>query len=127
MKLLMVLTLCALAVGCGYGSHSQMPQSAGTTPTISQLAPNSATAGGPAFNLMVTGAQFNSGAFVTFNSTKMTTMWTSSTQLTAAIPQSAIMNSGTVQVTVTNPGTPGGLYGGGTAPATSTAVNFTIN
>jgi hypothetical protein len=28
---------------------------------------------------------------------------------------------------VTNPGTPGGQYGGGTAAATSDPMNFTIN
>jgi len=30
-------------------------------------------------------------------------------------------------VTVTNPGTPGGIYGGGTAAETSNSVTFTIN
>jgi hypothetical protein len=35
--------------------------------------------------------------------------------------------SGTVPVTVTNPGTPGGIYGGGTSPATSSPMNFTVN
>lgn len=127
MKLLLTLVLCAIAVGCGYGSHSQMAQTPGTAPTISQLSPNSATAGGAAFNLMVTGSQFSSGAFVTFNGTKMTTTWTNATLVTAAIPQAAIASAGTVQVTVTNPASGGGIYGGGTAAATSTAVNFTIN
>jgi hypothetical protein len=32
-----------------------------------------------------------------------------------------------VGATVTNPGTPGGLYGGGTLPETSAPMNFTIN
>jgi hypothetical protein len=64
---------------------------------------------------------------VTFNSTKMSTTWTNSTQVTAAIPQAAIASAGTVQVTVTNPASGGGIYGGGTAAATSTAVNFTVN
>jgi IPT/TIG domain len=127
MKLLAVLTLCAVAVGCGYGTHSTMPPAAGTTPTIMQLTPNSATAGGPAFNLMITGTNFGSKAVVNFNNTAMMTTWTNSTQVTAAIPQSAIANAGTVQVTVTNPASGGGIYGGGTAAATSAPMNFTIN
>ena len=95
-------------------------------PTISQLNPPSATAGGMGFNLMVTGTNFGGKAVVNFNSAPMTTTWTSSTMLTAAIPQSAIATANTVPVTVTNPATAGGLYGGGTAAATSAAVNFQI-
>jgi hypothetical protein len=40
-----------------------------------------------------------------------------------------VMTSGMVNITVTNPGTSGtGMYGsGGTLPATSSAVTFTIN
>ena len=40
----------------------------------------------------------------------------------AAIPATAIATPGTVPVTVTKPGTPGG----GTASETSNAVNFTV-
>jgi hypothetical protein len=47
--------------------------------------------------------------------------------LTATIPASAVSASGTVPVTVTNPGTPGGQYGGGTTAVTSAPMNFTIN
>jgi hypothetical protein len=45
----------------------------------------------------------------------------------ATIPASAVMTTATVPVTVTNPGTPGGIYGGGTAAASSAPMNFTIN
>ena len=128
MKLLTILVLCALAVGCGYGSHSQM-QSPGTVPTISQLMPTSVNHGDPGFNLTVTGAKFASGAFVTFNNQQMMTTWTNSGQVVAAIPSAAIASAGTVNVIVTNPATGGGgLYGGGgTAAAPSTPVQFTIN
>ena len=127
MKLLTILVLCAVAVGCGYGSHSTMPPAAGTTPTITQLSPMMVAANSGAFNLTVTGTKFASGAFVNFGpNNKMTTTVMSSTQAVASIPNSAIMNSGMVQVTITNPGTPGGIYGGGTSPAPSTAVPFTV-
>jgi hypothetical protein len=50
-------------------------------------------------------------------------------QLTVAIPAAAIATSGTIKVTVTNPGTPGtGMYGsGGTLPETSKSMDFTVN
>jgi hypothetical protein len=37
-----------------------------------------------------------------------------------------IATAGTVSVTVTNPGTPGGQYGGGTMAETSNIMTFTI-
>jgi hypothetical protein len=127
MKLITILLLCVVAVGCGYGSQSTMPASPGTTPIIAQLSPSSVVAGSQAFMLTVMGSSFGSSAFVTFNGAKMTTAWTNSGQVTASIPQSAIMNAGTVPVTVTNPAVSGGQYGGGTMAATSTPMNFTID
>ncbi len=122
MKLLTVLMLCAVAIGCGYGSHAMATP--GTAPSITSFNPPSATAGGAAFSLQVTGANFGSGAFVTFNNAQMSTTWNSSTQVTAQIPQTAIATAQTVPVTVTNPAT-GGIYG--TKAATSTVMMFTIN
>lgn len=125
MKLLMVTLLAAISVGCGY-SHSMTPQQPGTMPTISQFVPVSTAAGSSQFTLEVDGTNFGSKAFVTFNHVVMATTPVSSTKVTATIPASAVMNSGNVPVTVTNPGTPGGQYGGGTAAATSASVNFPI-
>jgi hypothetical protein len=47
--------------------------------------------------------------------------------LTATIPASDVATAGTITVTVTNPGTPGGIYGGGTMAQTSNSMTFTIN
>jgi hypothetical protein len=127
MKLLTVLMLCAVAIGCGYGSHATMPATAGTTPVITALNPSSANHTDPGVNLMVNGMSFNSGAFVTFNGAKMQTTWTNSTLVTAMIPQTAIATPGTVNVIVTNPAVSGGLYGGGTNAAQSQPAQFTIN
>jgi hypothetical protein len=127
MKLLLVLSLAVIGVGCGYSKHATTPMGAGTTPTIAQLVPNNANSGGPAFTFEVDGTNFNSNAVINFNKAAMTTTWVSAAKLTTMIPATAIMTSGTVPVTVTNPGTPGGIYGGGTAAATSTAMSFTIN
>jgi hypothetical protein len=43
------------------------------------------------------------------------------------VPATAVAAAGTVHVTVTNPGTAGGIYGGGTQPETSVAMDFTVN
>jgi len=126
MKLFAVLLLCTLAVGCGY-SHSTTPVQPGTLPVISGLVPNNANSGGVAFTFEVDGTKFSSNAVINFNGAAQTTTFVSPTKLTAMIPSTAIANSGVVPITVTNPGTPGGLYGGGTSPATSLAMSFTIN
>lgn len=131
MKLLMVVLLTAVAatgVGCGYSSHATTPQQPGTMPTIAQLTPPSTAAGSSDFTLTVQGTNFGSKAVVKFNGVAMTTTFDSAVEVKAAIPASAVATANSaVPVTVTNPGTPGGLYGGGTAAATSAPMNFTIN
>lgn len=130
MKLLMVVLLTAAAatgVGCGYSSHATTPPQPGTTPTIAQLTPPSTAAGSSAFTLTVQGTNFGSKAVVNFNGAAMATTFDSAVQVKAAIPASAVATAGTAKVTVTNPGTPGGLYGGGTAAATSAPMSFQIN
>lgn len=126
MKLSLVLLLAIGLVGCSY-SKSNTPPQAGTVPTIANLNPPNVVANSGQFSLVVTGTKFNSNAVVNFNGAAMTTAFGSATSLTATIPNSAIANSGNVPVTVTNPGTPGGIYGGGTSPATSMATTFMIN
>jgi hypothetical protein len=121
-----VVVLTALAVACGY-SHSTTPATNGTMPAIQTLNPNSETHGGAAFMLTVNGSNFNGNAAINWNGAAQTTTFVTGGQLTAAIPASAIQSAGTVQITVTNPGTAGGIYGGGTLAATSSPVTFTIN
>ncbi len=77
--------------------------------------------------MIVNGSNFLSNAAVNFNGAAQATMHISANQLTATIPSSADMNSGIVPVTVTNPGSAGGPYGGGTLPETSAPMNFTIH
>jgi 6-phosphogluconolactonase (cycloisomerase 2 family) len=72
-------------------------------PAVSALSPSSATAGGPGFTLAVTGSGFISGAVVSFNLVNVPTTYTSSTQLRAQIPASAIAQAGFPVVVVTNP------------------------
>jgi len=122
--------LIALTLACGYGSKNYPPV-AGTMPAISQLNPDNATAGGNSFTLTVNGSNFGTKAVVNWNGAAQTsaTTYVSGNQLTVAIPSGMIAASGTVQITVTNPGTPGtGMYGsGGTLAETSAPMTFTIN
>ena len=101
----------------------------GVVPAITELSPDNANAGGPAFTLTVNGSSFATNAVVNWNGAPQTTTYVTRKQLMAAIPATAIATPGTVPVTVTNPGTPGsgGPYGGGgTASETSNAMNFTV-
>jgi len=128
---MLLVSVLALTVACGYSSKATTPPVAGTTPAISQLNPDSATAGGAAFMLTVNGTNFGAKAVVNWNGVAQSanTTYVSGNQLTVAVPASAIAASGTITVTVTNPGTAGtGPYGsGGTLAETSSPMNFTVN
>ena len=85
---------------------------------LSSISPSSATGGGAAFTLTLTGTGFVAGATVNFGSNPaITPSSVTSTQIVATIPAADIATAGTVNVTVTNPA------GGGT----SNAQTFTIN
>lgn len=88
-------------------------------PTLTKLTPSSATAGGAAFTLTVTGTKFVSGSAVNWNGSPRTTTYVSATSLKAAILSSDITTSGSAQISVTNPA-PG-------AGASATSLTFTIN
>jgi hypothetical protein len=128
MKIISVLWLTVLAVGCGgYGSSTKVtPPQPGAVPAIAQLAPNTVTAGAPSFMLTVNGSNFAGNSVVNWGSATPSTTFVTGKQLMTAIPASMITAAGTVSVTVTNPGTPGGQYGGGTMAETSNAMTFTI-
>jgi hypothetical protein len=127
---LLLGTLIAITLACGYSAKAT-PPTAGSVPAIAQLSPNSTTAGGAAFTLIVNGSNFGTKSIVNWNGTAQSanTTFVTGSQLMVAIPTSMIATSGTVQVTVTNPGTPGtGMYGsGGTLAETSSPMSFTIN
>ena len=115
--------LLAATVACGYSKNSSTTPPS-KMPAISQLNPNSTTHGDPTFMLTVNGSNFASNAAVNWNQTAQTTTFVSAGQLTVSVPATAVANAGTVQITVTNPGT-SGIYG--TPAQTSAAVAFTIN
>jgi hypothetical protein len=92
------------------------PINAPAAPTVTSLAPSSATAGGADFTLTVNGTNFVSGAAVQWNGTSRPTTFVSATRLTAAISAPDIATQGTAQVTVANPN-----------GQISNAATFTIN
>ena len=100
MKLGMILLLCAIAIGCGYGSNYNSMTGGTSAPQITQLSPSQVAAGSPAFNLVVTGTGFTSGAIVYWGTTPLTstTTYNSTTQVTAAIPSSLVANPGRVSL-----------------------------
>ena len=126
-KATVLVTLTALTLACGYSAKATPPV-AGTVPAIAALSPSSMAAGSPAFTLTVNGSNFNSNAVVNWNGVAQTTTIVSANQVTVAVKAAAVATSGTVAVTVTNPGTPGtGLYGGGgTMAETSNHMDFTV-
>jgi len=126
-KTIFVAVLLAVGLGCGYSSKSSTPATAGAMPTVTALSPASAPAGSMGVILTVNGTNFNGNATINWNGTALTTSHVSANQLTATIPNSDLATSGTAMVTVTNPGTPGGIYGGGTMAETSNSMTFTIN
>jgi|SRR5579872_1698237 len=127
-KTIFLTLLLALGSACGYSAKKSTPPAVGTMPNIVSLVPNTTTAGtslGPN-GLMVTGARFNSNATINWNGTALPTAFVSGSQVTATVPDADLATAGTATVTVTNPGTSGGIYGGGTSPETSNSMTFTI-
>ena len=73
-----------------------------TGPVINSLSPSSIGPGASTFTITVNGLNFVSGSTVVFNKTPLTTVFHSSTQLTATVPSSLLLNSATVVVYVLN-------------------------
>jgi subtilase family serine protease len=72
--------------------------------SITSLSPNSATAGGAAVTLTVTGSGFVSASIVDWNGSALATTYSSATQVTASVPASDIATAGSASVTIVNPG-----------------------
>jgi len=91
-------------------------------PTLSGLNPASASGGGSAFTLTVTGAGFAGGATARWNGANRTTNFVSNTQLSAQIPASDLMTLGPATITVFNP-----APGGGASNALSFNVTASVS
>ena len=124
---ILLAALLALGLGCGYSSHATTPAAVGTMPNISALAPSSTAAGSTGVILTVNGSNFNANATINWAGAALATTHVSGGQVMATIPDASVATAGTPSVSVTNPGTAGGIYGGGTMAETSNSMTFTIN
>ena len=115
--LLLGLLGSLLTANCGgYGSKSNnMMTNPGVGPAITQLMPNTAMSGGPAFMLTVNGSNFGTDAIVYWSSTVRNTTYISGNQLMAAISASDIAMKATIPVYVRTNG------------QNSNTVNFMVN
>ena len=94
-----------------------------TLPTLGSLSPTTATAGGAAFTLTLTGTNFLAGTVVEWNGVALTTTIVSATQVTAMVPAGDLTTGGAISITVFNP-----LPGGGTSAAlTLTIADFAVS
>lgn len=126
-KTILLTVLLAAGLACGYSSKATTPPAAGTTPTIAELMPDNANSGSSGVVLTINGTNFNSNATINWKGAALTTTFVSASQLMTTLPDADLTSSGTAAVTVTNPGSPGGIYGGGTQAEISNSMTFTIN
>jgi hypothetical protein len=87
-------------------------------PIISAISPLTATVGGNAFSLAITGTNFIGQPTVYWNGTALTTALSSSTQLSATVPSSLLASATLAQITVKN--------GSSSSPA-SNALPFAVD
>jgi len=114
MKLLPVLLLTAITLGCGYGSkyNSNM---GGASVQMTQLLPPNATAGGPAFQLTVNGSGFSPNSVVYWGSMPLSPGFVMPNQLVVVVPASLIAMPRMVQLYVNSNG------------LSSNMMSFTVN
>lgn len=74
------------------------------TPVIVSIDPNTVVAGSPSFTLTVNGGNFAAGIVIRANGSSLGTNLVSSSQATATVPSTLILNAGTLNITATNPG-----------------------
>lgn len=79
---------------------NQLILSVSALPSITGLAPSSIVAGSADFTLTVMGSNFPQGAVVLFGGTALPTTWVDNNELTAAVSNSQVLNSGAISVTV---------------------------
>jgi hypothetical protein len=97
-------------LGCGGGSSTgSTTPTQNPAPTLTSVSPTSATVGSAAVTLTATGTGFISGSTIQWNGTALATSYLSSTSVTAQIPASDLIASGTATITVQNPAPGGGI------------------
>jgi hypothetical protein len=123
-KFVISLTLLsALAVipflSCGYDGCADIP-------VLDSISPTSASAGGPAFTMTLTGRHFHTDTVFFFGGTELASTTVNATTMTAHIDSTYILTPGTLDVWVT--GMPGGSnLNGPCGGGLSAKLPFTIH
>jgi hypothetical protein len=78
-------------------------------PVTTGISPNSMSAGGPGFEIIVAGSNFLTGSTVLWSGQPLSTTFLSGTLLRAAVPAAQSAAASTVNVTVSNSGPGGGV------------------
>lgn len=98
-------------IGCGSSGGANGGSSSNPVPTLSALAPNSATAGSQALTVTASGTNFISTSMIQWNGAALPTTYGSSILLTAQIPASDLASAGMATIAVQNPSPGGGSSG----------------
>src|SRR5262249_24363700 len=99
-------------------SPFNITQATNPIPALTDISPNSATAGAATFALTANGSNFALSSKVRWNNQELQTAFGSANQLTAQVPANLVANQGTAQLDVFTPAPGGGA---------SAAQTFTIN
>ena len=99
MKLLQVLFLTMVTLGCGYSMRNYNTMH-GTTLQMTAISPDTAMAGSRSFMLTVNGSGFSSNAVVYWNSVALSTSFVTANQLVAIVPAAQLAMPTTAQVLV---------------------------
>jgi hypothetical protein len=103
---------------CGYNGCADVP-------VLASISPTSASAGGPAFTLSLSGRHFHSDTIFFFGGAELGSTTVSETTITATIDPSYITKPGTIDVWVT--GIPGGSnLNGPCGGGLSAKLSFTV-
>jgi IPT/TIG domain len=103
MRLVGIMLLACVMIGCSYGSRNYNPGMTGGgagAPTMSAMMPNSAMAGSAGLTMTVNGTNFGTDAVVYWNMSILPTTFVSSNQVIAMIPASDLMSAGMIPVYV---------------------------
>src|SRR5215475_2421151 len=95
-------------------------------PTLSSISPTTITAGGAAFTLTATGANFAGNSVVRVNGVARATTYVSPTQLTATILASDVASGGSLSITVFTPAPGGGVSGSQPLTVTGPALAVSV-
>lgn len=87
----------------GKNNHIEIVAAQNAAPSILSLSPSSCYMGEPGFMLTVNGTNFLEGSVVKWNTSSLSTQYTSPTQVKATIPASYLAAPGQVAITVENP------------------------